>query len=70
MLKFSVPWCVLPIDAGLFVDYCHINLVKYGLVGRVSDWPYLSFHRYVERGIYKLDWATFPTIDTVVGKRG
>jgi putative transposase len=26
-------------------------------VERVADWPYSSFHRYVERGIYTLDWA-------------
>jgi len=57
-------------DYASHVDYCHINPVKHGLVGRVSDWPYSSFHRYVERGIYPLDWATFPTIDTVAGERG
>ena len=27
------------------IDYCPINPVKHGLVGRVSDWPYSSFHR-------------------------
>ena len=57
-------------DYAAHVDYCHINPVKHGLVGRVSDWPYSSFHRYVERGIYPLDWARFPTIDTVAGERG
>jgi hypothetical protein len=25
---------------------------------KVADWPYSSFHRYVERGIYDLDWET------------
>ena len=57
-------------DYAAHVDYCHINPVKHGLVGRVSDWPYSSFHRYVERAIYPLDWASFPTIETVVGERG
>ena len=36
-------------DYAAHVDYCHINPVKHGLVGRVSDWPYSSFHRYMER---------------------
>ena len=28
-------------------DYIHYNPVKHGLVSRVTDWPYSSFHRYV-----------------------
>jgi putative transposase len=38
-------------------DYIHYNPVKHGQVTRVAAWPYSSFHRYVERGIYTLDWA-------------
>src|SRR5262249_21456347 len=33
------------------VDYIHFNPVKHGLVGRVRDWPYSSFHRYVRQGV-------------------
>jgi putative transposase len=39
------------------VDYVHFNPVKHGLVGRVSEWPYSSFHTYVRRGILPPDWA-------------
>jgi putative transposase len=39
------------------VDYIHYNPVKHGHVTRVADWPYSSFHHYVERGIYDLDWT-------------
>jgi putative transposase len=39
------------------VDYIHYNPVKHGQVMRVSDWPYSSFHRFMENGIYDLDWA-------------
>jgi len=39
------------------VDYIHYNPVKHGLVRRVADWPYSSFHRYVEQGILPGDWA-------------
>ena len=39
------------------VDYVHINPVKHGLVQRVCDWPWSTFHREVARGRYCLDWA-------------
>ena len=39
------------------IDYIHFNPVKHGLVSRVGDWPFSSFHRFVERGILPLDWA-------------
>ncbi len=38
------------------VDYVHLNPVKHGLVNRARDWPYSTFHRHVERGVYSLDW--------------
>ena len=44
-------------DYAAHVDYCHINPLKHGLVERVADWPYSTFHRYVARGIYPIDWA-------------
>jgi putative transposase len=39
------------------VNYIHYNPVKHGHVARVADWPYSSFHRFVEQGIYDLDWG-------------
>jgi len=39
------------------VDYVHVNPLKHGLVGRVIDWPYSSFHRYVENGVYPEYWG-------------
>jgi putative transposase len=39
------------------VNYIHYNPVKHGHVARVADWPYSSFHRFVERGIYSPNWA-------------
>ncbi|MCF7965365.1 transposase [Methylobacter sp. Wu8] len=38
-------------------DYIAINPLKHGLVSRVQDWPFSTFHRDVARGIYPLDWA-------------
>ena len=40
------------------VDYAHWNPVKHGLVGRVVDYPWSSFHRYVRLGEYTADWGT------------
>ncbi|MBK8817026.1 MAG: transposase [Methylococcaceae bacterium] len=39
------------------VDYVHVNPVKHGLVTQVSQWPYSSFHRYDEKGIYPENWC-------------
>jgi putative transposase len=44
-------------DYGRHVEYCYINPVKHGLVGRVRDWPHSSFHRDVRAGIFPQDWA-------------
>jgi putative transposase len=39
------------------VEYIHFNPLKHGLVSRVREWPYSSFHRYVRLGILPNDWA-------------
>ncbi|MDH4285409.1 MAG: transposase [Gallionellaceae bacterium] len=44
-------------DYRAHMDYVHINPVKHGLVARVRDWPYSTFHYLVEKGVYPADWA-------------
>ncbi|WP_367026506.1 transposase [Methylococcus sp. ANG] len=44
-------------DYARHVDYEHWNPMKHGLVGRLADWPYSSFHRYVRFGLLPPDWA-------------
>ena len=44
-------------DYRALMDYVHINPVKHGLVKRVKDWPFSTFHRMVEQGVYPHDWA-------------
>ena len=39
------------------VDYVHVNPLKHGYVQRVQDWPYSTFHRYVETGVCPADWC-------------
>jgi putative transposase len=44
-------------DYAAHMDYVHINPLKHGLVNRVADWQYSTFHRLVEDGVYSADWA-------------
>ncbi len=44
-------------DYQAHVDYVHINPVKHGLVHRVADWPFSTFHQLVAKGVYPKDWA-------------
>nr|WP_198648808.1 hypothetical protein [Cyanothece sp. BG0011] len=51
------------------VDYIHYNPVHHGLVSRPKHWEYSSFHRYVQRGVYDVDWgrSEIPVFDVSVG---
>ena len=51
------------VDFERHMDYLHFNPVKHGLVKRVADWPYSSFHRHVADGVYDEDWAMTSTPD-------
>jgi putative transposase len=44
-------------DYGRHIDYCYFNPVKHGLVGRVEDWPYSTFHRDMKTGYIPTDWS-------------
>ena len=44
-------------DLRRHVDYIHFNPVKHGYVGRPSNWPYSTLHKYIRDGIYPTDWA-------------
>jgi putative transposase len=52
-------------DLQKHVDYIHCNPMKHGLVKRVGDWPYSSFHRLVKAGRLPADWAG--TVDDMQG---
>jgi putative transposase len=38
-------------------DYIHWKPVKHGLVNRVQDRPYSSFHQFTQQGINPQNWA-------------
>ena len=44
-------------DYARHVDYLHWNPVKHGYVDGVKEWPYSTFHRFVDDGVYSLDWG-------------
>jgi putative transposase len=50
------------------VDYIHFNPVKHGYVSQVREWPYSSFHQYVERGVLPLDWGGNAHVADVAGE--
>lgn len=39
-------------DLQSHIDYIHYNPVKHGLVKNVVDWPWSTYHKYVETGYY------------------
>ena len=45
-------------DYWAHIDYVHLNPYKHGLVEHVRDWPYSTFHRYVDAGLYPEGWMT------------
>jgi putative transposase len=45
-------------DLARHVDYVHFNPVKHGLVQRVVDWPWSSFHRHVRSGVLPVEWGS------------
>ena len=44
-------------DYARHIDYVHINPLKHQLVTQVHDWPYSTFHRYVENGDIPANWC-------------
>ena len=53
-------WDHLIRDEGDFnrhMEYIHWNPVKHGLVSKVVDWQYSSFHRLVRSGWYPENWG-------------
>ena len=45
------------VDYARHFDYLHHNPVKHGLVERVCDWPYSTFHHWVKHGVYDNQWG-------------
>jgi len=58
-------------DFSRHVDYIYFNPVKHGLVARVVDWPFSSFHRDVQRELYPATWgASYVEVLDEMGESG
>lgn len=44
-------------DLERHADYIHYNPVRHKLVASPRDWPWSSFHRWVQQGHYPFDWG-------------
>ncbi len=47
-------------DYTAHLDYIHYNPVKHGYAQSAAQWPYSTFHRSMEQGMYEKDWAAEP----------
>ena len=50
------------------MNYVHYNPVKHGLVKRVCEWEWSSFHRLVRSGVYTREWGSEVDIAEGTGK--
>ncbi len=57
-------------DHARHFDDVHFNPVKHGLVERVQDWPYSTFHHHVRIGTYPAAWTAGPIPATTDAKTG
>lgn len=55
--RFFEHTCRDETDLKRCLDDVHVNPLKHGLVERVRDWPWSTFHRYVREGEYSIDWG-------------
>jgi putative transposase len=39
-------------DLQRHIDYIHYNPVKHGLVEKIEDWPWSTYHKFVQSGFY------------------
>ena len=44
-------------DLHRHLDYVHYNAVKHGLVRTAMDWPWSTFQKYVNLGLYEKGWG-------------
>jgi putative transposase len=56
-------------DYAAHMDYTHFNPVKHGLVQSPGDWPYSTFRRCVQKGLYPPDWLGRGTEPLAMGER-
>ena len=48
------------------INYIHYNPVKHGYVKSVKDWEYSSFHKFVKKGLYDINWGNNTDIKEII----
>ncbi|GAB6043530.1 REP-associated tyrosine transposase [Endothiovibrio diazotrophicus] len=66
--RFWAHWLIDERDLRNHLHYLHFNPVKHGVVERVVDWPWSSFHWWVARGEYGEDWGGEVRLPEGVGR--
>jgi putative transposase len=56
------------IDYARHMDYVHFNPVKHGYVTFARDWPFSTFRRLVQAGLYPSDWGAGDMEDIPAGE--
>ena len=44
-------------DLRSHIEYIHWNPMKHGYIQTLADWPYSTFQRFVQRGLYPANWG-------------
>jgi putative transposase len=56
-------------DYAAHMDYVHFNPVKHGYVSTPGQWPFSSFRRCVEHGLYPAEWIAHDAGTIEAGER-
>ena len=48
------------------INYIHYNPVKHGYAKSVKDWEYSSFHKFVKKGLYDINWGSNTDIKEII----
>lgn len=53
-------------DLNTHLNYIHYNPVKHGYAKSVKDWEYSSFHKFVNNGLYDINWGSNTDIKEII----
>ena len=51
-------------DLNKHINYIHYNPVKHGQVSCAKDWEYSTFHKFVNKGMYDINWCSIEKLKT------
>ena len=48
------------------INYIHYNPVKHGYAKSVNDWEFSTFHKFVKKGLYDINWGSNTDIKEII----